>query len=194
MKNDHDDRDAPVHANHHVQHQFPAKVRFCALCGAEMRSRVVLPDRKRRQVCSRCGFVYFPAPRLVAGCVIVDEAAGAVLLIKRGLEPSLGKWTFPGGFVEADESAADAALRETVEEVGMHVRLGPVLGVYSDLENAVSTVVTFLATPGAEAPTTSDEAPDVRYFARDAIPWDQLAFRSTIAALTDWAAIKTKGR
>lgn len=191
-----EDRDEPVHADHHLQHRFAAGARFCALCGGAMRSRVVLPDRKRRQVCSRCGFVHFPAARLVAGCVVVgeNENAGKVLLIKRGLEPSRGLWTFPGGFVEPAETAADTALRETLEEVGMKVRLGPLLGVYDDLENAVSTVVAYLAAPGTEAPITSGEAPEVRYFARDAIPWDQLAFNSTRAALTDWVAMPVKPR
>ena len=65
---------------------------------------------------------------------MVSKTPASVLLIKRGLEPSRGLWTFPGGFVDLGEKAADTALRETLEEVGMKVRLGPLLGVYDDLE------------------------------------------------------------
>jgi ADP-ribose pyrophosphatase YjhB (NUDIX family) len=184
--------DKPVHANHQVQHRFPAEVNFCALCGAEMEQRIVLPDRRRHRVCPRCGFVFFAAPKLVAGCLVID--GGRVLLLKRGLEPALGKWTFPGGFVDFAEPAAEAALRETAEEVGMRVRLGPVLGVYTDPANAKAQVVVYRAEPDGGEPTTSEEATEVRYFAPDEIPWDELAFRSTLDALTDWAASVITGR
>ncbi len=178
--------DDPVHANHHLQRQFPANVRFCPLCGGAMQLRTVLPDRKPHKVCSQCGFVHFPAPALVAGCLVVD--AGQVLLLRRGIEPSLGKWTFPGGFVDFGESVADAAIRETLEEVGMRVRLGPVLGAYSDPRNPIASVIVYLAEPGGEPPALSDEAVEVRYFAPTNIPWDGLAFRTTTDALTDWVA------
>ena len=180
MKND------PIHANHHVQHRFPAEVRFCALCGAEMELRTVLPDRKRHRVCPRCGFIFFPSGKLVAGCIVVD--AGRVLLLRRGIEPALGKWTFPGGFVNFGESAAEAALRETLEEVGMRVMLGAVLGVYFDPRNAKASVVTYLATPAEGEPALTAEAVEVAYFEPAAIPWNELAFRSTHDALTDWVA------
>ncbi len=176
----------PIHANHHVQHRFPAQVRFCALCGSEMEPRVVLPDRKEHRTCPRCGFIFFPSAKLVAGCVVVD--AGRVLLLRRGIEPALGKWTFPGGFVDYGESAAEAALRETLEEVGMRVTLGPVLGVYFDPRNAKASVVTYLAAPIDGGPQLTAEATEVGYFAPDRIPWGELAFRSTHDALTDWVA------
>ena len=177
--------DKPVHANHRVQHRFPAEVKFCALCGAEMESCTVLPDRKRLPVCPGCGFVFFSAPKLVVGCLIVER--GRVLLIRRGIEPALGKWTFPGGFVEFNETAAEAAARETREEVGLAVELGKVLGVYTDPANSKTQVITYLAT-GVGIPTTSDEATEIGYFRPDEIPWGELAFRSTHDALTDWTA------
>ncbi|HXW84788.1 MAG TPA: NUDIX hydrolase [Candidatus Binataceae bacterium] len=175
--------DQPVHANHRVQHRYPREVKFCALCGAEMESRVVLPDRKRLPVCPRCGFVFFSSPKLVVGCLVVER--GRVLLIRRGIEPALGKWTFPGGFVEFNETAAVAAARESLEEVGLAVRLGAVLGVYTDPANSNTQVITYLAETSG-SPATSAEATEVRYFALNEIPWGELAFRSTHDALTDW--------
>jgi ADP-ribose pyrophosphatase YjhB (NUDIX family) len=186
MKTDSSDMDEkPVHPNHRVQHRFPSEVRFCALCGAEMERRTVLPDRRRLPVCPSCGFVFFAAPKLVAACLIVD--AGRVLLLRRGIEPALGKWTFPGGFVDFAEPAADAAVRETLEEVGMQVRLARLFGVYTDPSNARAQVIVYLADPDAGTPAESDEAAEVRYFAVGEIPWADIAFRSTHEALTDWA-------
>ena len=176
--------DDAIHANHHVQHNYPAAVKFCALCGAEMALRTILPDRKRMRACPRCGFVFFPSPKLVAGCLVVN--AGRVLLLKRGFEPALGMWTFPGGFVEFAERAIDAAVRETFEEVGLRVDPGPLLGVYTDPVNLNAQVVVYLATPKGGEPTRTEEAVEVRFFEPDAIIWESLAFESTREALTDW--------
>jgi ADP-ribose pyrophosphatase YjhB (NUDIX family) len=133
--------------------------------------------------------VLFPGPKLVAGCFVLD--AGRLLLIRRGNEPAVGKWTFPGGYVDFGENAADAALRETREEVGMRVALGPLLGVFND---SAITVVVYLATPGKESPSLSDEASEVRYFAPDDIPWPDLAFPTTTDAVTAWVASTRKPR
>jgi ADP-ribose pyrophosphatase YjhB (NUDIX family) len=182
-----DDDNAPVQVNHHIQHQFPHNVRFCALCGGAMQMRTVIPDYKKFKVCSRCGFIDFPGPKLVAGCLVID--AGRVLLLRRGIEPQIGKWTFPGGYVDLGETPAAAALRETREEVGMRVELGQVLGVYADPAHPVAAVVVYLAKPGIEEANVTDEATEVRYFAPAEIPWHEIAFRTTHDALRDWLAL-----
>ncbi|HJU12090.1 MAG TPA: NUDIX hydrolase [Candidatus Binataceae bacterium] len=184
--------DLPVHADHRIQHQFPQNVRFCALCGNEMRMRTVLPDHKRYKVCGQCGYVHFPGPKLVAGCLIIE--AGRVLLLRRGIEPRVGKWTFPGGYVDLGESPAEAALRETREEVGMRVELGRVLGVYTDPAHPISAVVAYMAKPGIEEASVTDEATEVRYFRPSDIPWDEIAFATTRDALRDWLAEVDLGR
>lgn len=177
-------RDTGVHPNHRVQRDYPSRIKFCPLCGAKMADKIVLPERTRRKVCSSCGFVLFPGPKLVAGCLVID--AGRVLLLKRGIEPALGKWTFPGGYVDSDESAPEGAVRETREEVGMNVALGDLLGVFTDAANPSLTLVVYLAAPGIEAPGLSEEATEARYFAIDEIPWPELAFSTTTDAVTAW--------
>jgi ADP-ribose pyrophosphatase YjhB (NUDIX family) len=179
-----------VEANHHLQHRYPGDVRFCALCGGAMRTRVVLPDRKRFKVCDRCGFVHFPGPKLVAGCLVID--AGRVLLLRRGNEPRIGTWTFPGGYVDLGETAAQAALRETLEEVGMCVTPDSLLGVYADAQNPIAAVVVYLTRPGPEAPSVSPEATEIKYFIPKEIPWSDLSFRTTHDALRDWVALIEK--
>jgi ADP-ribose pyrophosphatase YjhB (NUDIX family) len=179
-----------IEANHHVQHRYPGNVRFCALCGGAMRMRDVLPDRKRLMVCDVCGFVHFSGPKLVAGCLVID--AGRVLLLRRGNEPRIGTWTFPGGYVDLGETPAQAALRETFEEVGMRVTADGLLGVYADAQNPIAAVVVYRAHPGAEAPSLSPEATEVNYFDTDEIPWNELSFRTTRDALRDWVALVEK--
>src|SRR5271170_1792435 len=105
----------PVEANHKLQHQYPRNVRYCPLCGGELAPRVILPDNNEHKTCVRCGFVYFIGPKLVAGCLVVEH--DRVLLLRRGIEPSLGKWTFPGGYVDFGETPLQCAVRETAEEV-----------------------------------------------------------------------------
>jgi ADP-ribose pyrophosphatase YjhB (NUDIX family) len=180
------DDDSPVHAGHRIQRQYPQNIRFCALCGSEMRIRTVLPDHKRFKVCNRCGFVHFPGPKLVAGCLVID--AGRVLLLRRGIEPQVGKWTFPGGYVDFGETPAQAALRETREEVGMEVELGRTLGVYADPVHPIAAVVVYMAKPGIEEASVTDEATEVSFFAPSGIPWEEIAFPTTRAALDDWLA------
>jgi ADP-ribose pyrophosphatase YjhB (NUDIX family) len=179
--------DRAVEPRHHVQHQYPANARFCPLCGGAMELRPVLPDRRPHKVCARCGFIDFQSPKAVAGCLVID--AGRVLLLRRAIPPRLGFWTFPGGYVDFGETPAPAALRETVEEVGMNVRIERLLGVYADAQNPIAVVIVYLATPGREPPGLSNEASEVRYFAPAEIPWEEIAFRTTEGALRDWIEI-----
>src|SRR5258707_9779992 len=157
-----DDDDRPVEARHEIQHRYPADVRFCALCGGAMELRTVLPDRKRLKVCSRCGFIDFQSPKLVAGCLVID--AGRVLLLRRAIPPRLGYWTFPGGYVDFSEMPEPAALREKVEEGGMIGTMERLLGVYSDPQNPIAAVVVYLPRPGRENPRLSDQASEVAHF------------------------------
>ena len=177
----------PVEAVHKIQHEYPRNVRFCPMCAGELETRLVLPDRKENKVCSKCGFVFFLNPKLVAGCIIAD--GNRTLLIRRGFEPSPGKWTYPGGFVDVGESPIVCALRETVEEVGMTVVSPKLLGIYVDREDPKPIiVVTYVARPGPEQPKVTAEATEVRYFGVDEIPWADLAFDTTVQALEAWAS------
>ena len=154
-----------------------ADARFCPRCGSEADV-----DYPRRIVCPRCGYAAYYNPKPVAA-VIPFDAAGSVILLRRGFDPGRGLWTFPGGFVDLGESVPDAARRETDEELGMNVELGPLVGVYSRPQDRVVLVVYRGRALGQ--PSTSPEATEVAAFAPGAIPWDELAFWSTAQALRD---------
>jgi mutator protein MutT len=184
-------KDQPVEVNHEVQHQHPDKMSFCSLCGGKLETRLVAPDHRHRKVCAECGFVNFLGPKLVAGCLVIDS--GKVLLLRRGIDPQLGRWTFPGGYVDLGETPEQAAIRETREEVGMQVHLGKVSGVYSNPDHPQSVIVVYMAKPASgQQPGVSHEATEVRYFGPDEIPWEEIAFRTTRDALTDWSALQLK--
>jgi 8-oxo-dGTP diphosphatase len=69
-------------------------------------------------------------PRLTVDAWIRD-ARGRVLLVRRGRPPFEGRWGLPGGFCEWKETTEDCCARETLEETGLTVTVGRLLGVYS---------------------------------------------------------------
>jgi ADP-ribose pyrophosphatase YjhB (NUDIX family) len=153
------------------------------MCGQRLTSAVPEGDHQRRLVCLDCGFIHYINPRPVAGVVPV-RADGSVLLTRRAIEPRIGSWVFPGGFMDVGETAEQAAARETLEEACLEVRDLSLLGVYTRIEPGVVVIVyTGEAVGEAQA---GDETSEVRWFAPGEIPWDELAFDTTTWALKAW--------
>jgi ADP-ribose pyrophosphatase YjhB (NUDIX family) len=132
--------------------------------------------------CRACGHRAYYNPKPVA-CAIPCTPDGDIILMRRGFDPGAGLWTFPGGHVDLGETIEAAALRETLEELEIEVELQRLVGVYSRPDDPIVLVV-YQATTVQE-PRTTTEAIEVRAFAPDAIPWDELAFWSTALALRD---------
>lgn len=165
--------------------------RFCALCGAPMRRAVPPQDRRERPVCTACGFVHYLDPKVACGTIA--EKDGRIVLIQRAIHPRKGYWSFPCGFMEVDETAEEAALRETREETGLEVELGPHLGTYSYPDSFYGgsvVVVVYQARVVGGTLHPEDDAGDALWVAPSEIPWDRLAFRSSEAALRDWLRLK----
>ena len=155
-------------------------VRFCPRCAAE--ADVTYP---RSIVCSNCGYAAFFNPKPVA-CSIPRDPDGNIILMRRGTEPSRGRWTMPGGFVDLGESVPEAARREAKEELEIDVTIEELVGVYSSAEDRV-VVVVYAATT-TQQPSTTEEALEVNAFSRTEIPWSDLAFWSDERALRDHLA------
>jgi 8-oxo-dGTP diphosphatase len=169
-----------------VDHDHSRDVfRFCPRCGGGLEQRLLKVGEPARLVCDGCGFVFYLDPKLAAGTICLVD--GGVVLLRRGIRPQLGKWVFPGGFVDRGESVAEAAVRETLEEVNLRVRLSGILDVYSFPGHDV-VVVVYAADVVGGALTAGDESLAVQAFAPDAIPWTELAFQSTHLALRDYLA------
>ncbi|MFL5749253.1 MAG: NUDIX domain-containing protein, partial [Chloroflexota bacterium] len=131
-----------------------------------------------------CGFVAYVNPRLVVTTIPINDA-GEIVLLRRGIEPGKGWWAQPGGFLEVDETVTEAAIRETLEETGLVVQPGEIVGLYSRLEAAV-VVIAFEARVVSGAYRLNPEALEIQAFRPDAVPWDGIAFKTTHWALRDW--------
>jgi ADP-ribose pyrophosphatase YjhB (NUDIX family) len=134
-------------------------------------------------VCSACAFVFFLDPKIAAGVVFPYD--GGILLVQRAIHPSYGKWVFPGGYVDRGETLEAAALREVQEESGLVVRLTRLLGAYSFPDNPV-IVVAYAGDVMGGSLTIDDESLAIRSFPPAEIPWEQLAFPSTVQVLKDY--------
>lgn len=157
---------------------------YCPNCGAELVMREAAG--RVRPVCPECGFVYYKNPIPAVGVLI--EMGGGLVLIKRGQPPDPGEWALPSGFVEADESVEEAAVREAKEETGLDIALIDMVGVYSfpDGPPTSGIIVFYRARPVGGTLDAGDDAADVRIFAPDEIP--ELPFRTHRQALARWRA------
>ena len=95
---------------------------YCTVCGHPLQVLVPPGDNRPRHVCSHCGEIHYQNPKLVVGAI--PRWKNQVLLCRRAIEPRLGWWTLPAGFMENGESTVEAAMRETWEEAGALVEIG----------------------------------------------------------------------
>lgn len=162
----------------------------CPVCGGRLNTLSLKKNEPTRLVCELCGFVFYLDPKVVA-CSIL-ELNGKVVLLKRGIEPQKGKWVIPGGYVDRGEAVKRAAVRETEEECGLKIRIKDLLGVYS-YPGKIPVVIVYVATYLAGDLRPKDETLEAGLFSEDQIPWQDLAFQSTVDALKDYYINKTKG-
>jgi len=154
-------------------------------------SRRVPPgDNRERRVCDGCGFVDYVNPKLVVGAVATWD--GRVLLCKRAIEPRLGYWTVPAGFMEERESVEEAAAREALEEAGADLEIGPLLGVWS-VPRISQVHVMFVARLRSAHIEAGVESQEVRLVAWEDIPWTELAFPSVTGALRHFEKVRGQG-
>ena len=155
-------------------------MKFCSLCGSPTRERVPVGDTRLRAVCSRCDAIHYVNPKMVLGTIPVWGEQ--VLLCRRAIEPRLGMWTLPAGFMEVGESTANGAMRETMEEAGARVELGPLFSVL-DVPHVDQVHLFYLATLLDLDFAAGPESLEVRLFHEHEVPWASIAFRTIIATL-----------
>jgi ADP-ribose pyrophosphatase YjhB (NUDIX family) len=161
-----------------------ASLNHCSRCGAALRLGPLPGEDRERLACEACGYIAYVNPRLVVTTLPITDD-GEVVLLRRGIEPGRGLWAQPGGFMEIDETVQEGAVRETLEETGLVVEPREIVGLYTRPEAAI-VVVAFVARIVGGAPVATPEALEVRPFAPGAIPWPEIAFRTTEWALRDW--------
>ena len=165
-------------------------MKFCSNCGTGVIHRVPPGDSLPRHVCDACGHIHYQNPKLVLGSI--PEWEGRLLLCRRAIEPRYGYWTLPAGFMENDETTAEAAARETLEEAGARIELqGPFSMISVPYVNQVhvfyrARLLDLEFKPGVESL-------EVVLFEEAKVPWKDIAFRTVGLTLKHWFADRKGG-
>ena len=80
------------------------ELNYCQRCGHALADKSI--EDKPRRYCPACGYVAFLDPKVAAAVLALTN--GKLVMVKRGVEPALGRWAFPSGFVDRGESVEDA--------------------------------------------------------------------------------------
>lgn len=166
--------------------------KFCPKCGGELKMQK--HDYQMHPVCQSCGFVFYQNSKPTASPVIVNDK-DEVLLVKRNIEPSLGRWDLPGGFLENGEDPIDGLKREAKEELDVRVEPIEILKIFIDKygyeEGDFYTLNLFYKSRIVSGEIKLDsENSEYRWFKKKDIPWKNLAFNNTSIALKTLCEIK----
>lgn len=143
-------------------------------------------DEHERLVCSHCGFIHYDNPKIVVGSVAVWE--DKVLLCRRAIEPQIGYWTLPAGFMELNERSEAAAAREAWEEARAEIEVGDLFALYN-IPRISQVQLFYRATLRTPAIEPGPESTEVRLFGWDELPEDEFAFPSVRWALEHYREI-----
>lgn len=149
-------------------------MKYCSNCSATVELLIPEGDSLPRYVCTTCNIIHYQNPKMVVGCI--PEWEDKILLCRRAIEPRLGWWTLPAGFMENNETLEQAAARETLEEANARVEIGNLYAIYS-LPHISQVYLLFRARlldldfkPGIESL-------EVKLLSENEIPWEEMAFR-----------------
>jgi ADP-ribose pyrophosphatase YjhB (NUDIX family) len=149
--------------------------KHCPTCGAAVVYSVPVGDNRDRAVCTACSTVHYQNPLTVVGTV--PTWGQQVLLCRRAIEPRHGFWTLPAGFMELGETTAEGAARETLEEAGADITMGPLYTVLN-VTRVGQVHLFYRATLNHTAFDPGPESLEAKLFSEADIPWGDLAFRT----------------
>jgi len=155
-------------------------MKFCGHCSAPVSLVIPQGDNRHRYVCDKCDFIFYENPRIIAGTIHIFGSK--ILLCKRAIEPRLGYWTLPAGFMENGETTQQAALRETYEEAYARPELGPLFSV-CNLPKGNQVHVFYLAHMTLAEYGSGPESLEVELYDEADIPWDEIAFGTVTQTL-----------
>ncbi|WCM91081.1 NUDIX hydrolase [Acidovorax sp. NCPPB 2350] len=170
---------------------FRSPIKHCRECGTAVVYRVPDDgDTKLRAVCPACHTIHYENPLNVVGTL--PALGDRVLLCKRNIEPRWGKWTLPAGFMELNETTAEGAARETDEEAGAQITLGPLFSLLN-VPRVGQVHLFYLATLHSDQFNPGFETIEARLFTEDEIPWEEIAFRTVKTTLERYFADRRAG-
>ncbi|MFW6052459.1 MAG: NUDIX domain-containing protein [Desulfosalsimonas sp.] len=150
-------------------------INFCPYCGHRLSEKFV--EGRNRDFCPSCETTLYDNP-VPATCVVVTDEKNRVLLVKRNVEPKIGWWCLPGGFLETRETPEHGALRELYEETGLTGKTDMLLGIMTGAGKKYETIMMmgFLVRSYSGTPVAGDDAEEVGWFDPDRLP--EIAFAS----------------
>jgi ADP-ribose pyrophosphatase YjhB (NUDIX family) len=164
---------------------------FCSNCGSGELSFIVPEgDNRPRYVCPNCDAIHYSNPKIVAGCLPIWQ--GQVLLAKRAIEPRLGFWNVPSGYLENGETVEEGALREVWEEAMARPVITQLHAIFS-IPHINQVYIHFLAQLEEPVFGVGSESLEVRLFKEEDIPWEDIAFTSSRFTLTNYFDDLKKG-
>jgi len=139
-------------------------------------------DTHERLVCETCGFIHYKNPVVVVGSVITWR--DKLLLCRRAIDPRSGYWTIPAGYLELEETSAEGAAREALEEASATIEIEALLAVY-DIPRISQVQIIYAARLTTPHISPGIESLEAELMDWSDIPWDDLAFPSVHWALRD---------
>ena len=165
-------------------------IKYCNQCGGLTTLKIPHGDNLPRVVCENCGFIQYENPRVIVGCI--PEWKDQILLCKRAIEPRLGFWTLPAGFLENNETTQEGALRETKEEANASATIIDVFSLI-DIPHINQVYLLYRAKLEDANFSATFESSDVALFDESSIPWDDIAFAAIKKSLKRYFSDKRSG-
>jgi ADP-ribose pyrophosphatase YjhB (NUDIX family) len=164
---------------------------YCSHCGMPVRIGIPPGEHLPRHLCDACGTIHYQNPKLVVGCIA--EWQGGILLCRRAIEPRMGWWTLPAGFMENAETTPQAAMRETLEEANARVEIDALFTLYN-LPHINQVHLFFRARLLDLDFSPGTESLEVALFKEDGIPWKEMAFASVRETMKHWFDDRRAGK
>lgn len=165
-------------------------MKYCSNCGNEVVYQNVEGDTHKRHFCNKCNTIHYQNPKIVTGCLPIYE--DKVLLAMRAIEPRVGFWNVPGGYMENGETVEEGAAREVMEETYGKVENLRLHMVYN-IPRISQVYMHFLADLVDLNFSAGEESLEVELFEEKDIPWDQIAFPSSTFTLKRYFEDRKKG-
>ena len=153
--------------------------KYCPACATPLAIKDVFGTD--RPACPNCNHVVYHDPKVAATCIV--ERENRILMIRRALQPGMGLWCMPGGYVDRGEVVEEAAAREVLEETGLVVEVEHLVGLFSEKDRPV-IVAAYAAKETGGALRAGPEAQELGFFSLNDLP--PLAFPRDVEILERW--------
>ena len=162
------------------------EINYCPRCGNKLVNKGA--SVRSRPSCTDCGYVAYLDPKLAT--VVLISVGDELVLVRRAIEPQIGRWSYPGGYVDRGETVEAAAVREVKEETTLDVSLTGFIGLYSSSNRPV-VIAAYSAEVIGGTPSAGEEVQEISLFRPSDLP--EMPFPHDDQILADWYLLKDDG-